>query len=47
MNQALQLEHQLAIAPTQQEEARKEFVSCLRQHVLTTMAAGMRADYIE
>jgi hypothetical protein len=46
MNQALQLEHQLAIAPTQ-EEARKEFVSCLRQHVLTTMAAGMRADYIE
>ncbi|MFK7831292.1 MAG: methyltransferase domain-containing protein [Congregibacter sp.] len=45
MNQALQLEHELAIAPAQEEEARKEFVSCLRQHVLTTMATGMRADY--
>ncbi|MFT7287445.1 MAG: ubiquinone/menaquinone biosynthesis C-methylase UbiE [Halieaceae bacterium] len=45
MNQALQLEHELAISPAQEEEARKEFVSALRRHVLTTMATGMRSYY--
>lgn len=45
MNQALQLEHELAIAPAQEEEARKEFISCLRRHVVTTMATGMRDYY--
>jgi ubiquinone/menaquinone biosynthesis C-methylase UbiE len=45
MNKALQLEHELAIAPTQEEEARKEFISCLRQHMVTTMADGMRGYY--
>ncbi|MEQ8263728.1 class I SAM-dependent methyltransferase [Pseudohaliea sp.] len=39
------LHHDLNVDFTQAERARKDFVSSLRAHVLTTMAGGMREYY--
>jgi len=41
------LHHELNVDFTQAERARKDFVSSLRAHVLTTMAGGMREYYEE
>ena len=41
------LHHDLNVDFTQAERARKDFVSSLRAHVLTTMAGGMREYYEE
>ena len=45
MNSSLQ--HDLALALTQEEKAKRSFVSALRSHVLQNMAVKMRAQYFD